>query len=62
MFKCAGSPYLEERTYEEHQKGIGKLRRLWWKIWEASKTMVEDLLEGNGRIWQVYQIIYQVIK
>jgi len=33
MFKCAGSTYHEEGTYEEHHKGMGKLRRLWWKIY-----------------------------
>ncbi|RHN51621.1 hypothetical protein MtrunA17_Chr6g0470761 [Medicago truncatula] len=32
MFKCAESTHHEQRTYEDHQKGIGKLRRLWWKI------------------------------
>jgi len=30
MFKHAGSTYHEEITLEEHHKGIGKLRRLWW--------------------------------
>jgi len=29
MFKCAGTPYHQEEAYEEHQKEIGKLRRLW---------------------------------
>jgi len=30
MFKCAGSTYHEARTYEEHQKEIEKLKRLWY--------------------------------
>jgi len=38
MFKCAGTPYHEKGTYEEHQKRIGKLRRLWWKIyWKVNQ-------------------------
>jgi len=32
MFKCAESIYREERTYEERQKELEKLRKLWWKI------------------------------
>jgi len=47
MFKCAGSPYHEEGTYEEHQKGIGKLRKLWWKIYGKVKPEVNVLVKGS---------------
>ncbi|KEH26788.1 hypothetical protein MTR_6g073060 [Medicago truncatula] len=38
---------------KEHMKSIRE------RDWETSNTMVEDLLEGDGRIWKVYQIVYQ---
>jgi hypothetical protein len=52
MFKCEGSPYHEEGAYEEHQKEIKKLRRLWrkiyWKINQKSKSLVERSLTEVG--------------
>jgi len=46
MFKCAESTYNEERTYEEHLKGIGKLGRLWWKIKRKVNQKSTSLEEG----------------
>jgi len=52
MFKFAGSSYHGEGTYESNQKGIGKLRRLWWKIYwklnQKSTSLVEGSLTKDG--------------
>ncbi|AES75261.1 transmembrane protein, putative [Medicago truncatula] len=45
LYDCGRSAYLEEETYEEHQKRIGKFRRLWWKIyWKVNhkSTCLEE--------------------
>jgi len=39
--------YHEEGTYEEHQKRIGKLRRLWWKISQMLGSEIHRFCEGH---------------
>jgi hypothetical protein len=61
MSMCAETTYHEGRMYEEHQKGIEKLRRLWWKIWrkvnQKSTSLEEGCLTEAGEImWRTSDI------